>query len=229
VKLIYVVDDEEEILEIISINLKAENYNVNEFHSGNQLLNNLLNTNNLPNLIILDIMMEGINGLDICRKIRSDKRFLSIPIIFLTAKTSEEDRIKGLELGGDDYIIKPFNIKELILRVKAVLKRYTEDTTNTTNIHKYYNLIVYKDLFRATLNDNPLKLTKTEFQILTLFFDNPNQFFSREQIIDKIWHDNSFVTERTVDVHIQRLRTKLKECKTLISTYSGVGYGYFTE
>lgn len=228
---IFIVDDEEEILEILSVNLRAENYEVKEFPSGNQLINQILNEKEIPDLILLDVMMEGINGFDVCRKIRSDDRFTDIPIIFLTAKSSEEDRITGLEFGGDDYISKPFNIKELLLRVKAVLKRNSNSKLNgdTQKVFKFKDLTLMKDSFLVFLKEDPLKLTKTEFNLLLLFFENPGRFFSREEIINRVWSDDTFVTERTVDVHIQRLRKKLKDCKTLISTYSGVGYGYFPE
>ncbi len=226
-----VVDDEEDLLEILSINLKSEGYEVQKFISGNQFLNEILNGKDLPDLVLLDIMMDGINGLDVCRKMRMDIRFQTIPVIFLTAKTGIKDKIQGLEWGGDDYITKPFNIKELLLRVKAVLKRIPKDMEigDIQNIFTYKDLTVKRDSFLATLDDQSIKLTKTEFHLLLLFLENPGRFFPRQEIIDFIWTDDTYISERTVDVHIQRLRKKLKHCKTLISTYSGVGYGYFPD
>ncbi len=226
--LIYVIDDEEELLEILSINLKSEGYEVQEFISGNQLINQLLNGKVIPDLLLLDIMMEGMNGYEVCRKIRLDERFQNIPIIFLTAKSAEEDRIAGFEYGGDDYISKPFSIKELLLRVKVLLKRMSrEDEIGGHKVFYYRNLTLIKDSFQVMYDEKPLRLTKTEFHLLLLFFENPGRFFAREEIINRVWNEESYVTERTVDVHIQRLRKKLKNCKEVISTYSGVGYGYF--
>ena len=228
---IFVVDDEEEIIEILQVNLTAEGYDVEGFTSGTKLINRMLNENEKADLIILDVMMEGMSGFDVCRKIQSDSRFKDIPVIFLTAKTDEDDRIRGLELGGEDYISKPFSIRELLLRVKAVLKRsghnFDEEQPQGERIFQHKGLTLIKDSFTSTLNGNPLKLTKTEFLLLVLFFENPGRFFSRDDIIDRVWGDDTVVTERTVDVHIQRLRKKLSDCKSLISTYSGVGYGYF--
>ncbi|HEO65829.1 MAG TPA: response regulator transcription factor, partial [Spirochaetes bacterium] len=144
-----VVDDEEDLLEILSINLKSEGYEVQKFISGNQFLNEILNGKDLPDLVLLDIMMDGINGLDVCRKMRMDIRFQTIPVIFLTAKTGIKDKIQGLEWGGDDYITKPFNIKELLLRVKAVLKRIPKDMEigDIQNIFTYKDLTVKRDSF----------------------------------------------------------------------------------
>ncbi len=226
--LIYIIDDEEELLEILAINLKSEGYDVKEFISGNELINQLLNGKVIPDLLLLDIMMEGMNGYEVCRKIRLDERFQNIPIIFLTAKTGEEERIAGFEYGADDYISKPFNIKELLLRVKVLLKRVSQnDGVDGHKIFYYKNLTLIKDSFQVMYNEQPLQLTKTEFHLLLLFFENPGRFFAREEIINRVWDEESYITERTVDVHIQRLRKKLKDCKELISTYSGVGYGYF--
>ncbi len=228
---IYLVDDEEDILQILTINLSREGYVTKEFTSGNQLINTLINSDEIPDLIILDIMMEGINGFDVCRKLRTDPRFQNIPIIFLTAKISEEERIRGLEIGSDDYITKPFSLKELILRVKSVLKRNAPEqlSTHSENILVYKDLKLMKDSFMVYLNSELLKLTKTEFQLLLLFLENPGRYFTRDEIINRVWSDDTFVTERTVDVHIQRLRKKLKDHKDIISTFSRVGYGILTD
>ncbi|MDH5680237.1 MAG: response regulator transcription factor [Spirochaetota bacterium] len=226
-KRVFVVDDEEEILEILTINLKAEGYDVKDFPSGNKLINYLLNSPEKPHLIILDIMMEGINGYDTCRKIRSDSRFQHIPVIFLSAKSSEDSKILGLEYGGDDYITKPFSIKELLLRVNAVLKRTEPPSEKPNTSYHYGKLSLTKETHQAVLSNEPLSLTKTEFSLLILFMENPSRYFSREEILRFVWPDDSEISERSVDVHIRRLRAKLKDHKDLIRTYSGVGYGFF--
>ncbi|GMT50018.1 MAG: DNA-binding response regulator [bacterium] len=226
--LIYIIDDEEELLEILSINLKSEGYEVKEFLSGNELINQLLNGTAIPDLLLLDIMMEGMTGYEVCRKLRLDGRFQNIPIIFLTAKSGEEERIAGFEYGADDYISKPFSTKELLLRVKVLLKRVSRnDEMDESKVFHYQNLTLIKDSFQVMHDEAPLRLTKTEFHLLLLFFEHPGRFFTREEIINRVWNEESYITERTVDVHIQRLRKKLKSCKDLISTYSGIGYGYF--
>ncbi len=228
---VFIVDDELELLDILSINLRSEGYYVVEFSSGNAVINHLLNSNSIPDLIILDIMMNGINGFDVCRKIRSDERYKNIPIIYLSAKSEVHSRIRALELGGDDYITKPFSIKELLLRVKAVINRTSSkpNDNNIKNVFTYKGLTLLKDSFTSTLNGHNLKLTKTEFKILLLFFENPKRFFSRDEIINRLWANDSLVVDRTVDVHIQRLRKKLEDCKTFILTYPGVGYGYSSD
>jgi len=223
---VFVVDDEVEIVEIVAFNLRSEGYDVKEFTSGNALINDLLNETEFPQLIILDVMMEGINGFDVCNKLRSDNRFSHIPIIFLTAKSNENERIMGLESGGDDYITKPFAIKELLLRVNNVLKR-NRPTHPHQNTIQYKNLTIHKESHQVAINNSPIKLTKTEYNLLLLFFENPKRYFTRDEILNHIRNDNNQITERAIDVHIQRLRKKLNQYKEAISTYSGVGYGFF--
>lgn len=227
-KRIYVVDDEEHLLEILHYNLSKEGYSVKTFRNGLELINHLLDKKNEnPDLILLDIMMDKMDGIETCRKIRDNKGFQNIPVIFLTAKSDEVDKILGLEMGGDDYMTKPFSVKELTSRVKAVLRRSGKEDAEpetTRTILQFKNLKLDTEKIMFFVNNQMIKLTKTEFLIIRLFLDNIGKIFSRDEIITKIWED-SYVSDRTVDVHIRRLRKKIGEEFDLIQTYSGFGYG----
>lgn len=231
-KLIFAVDDEQDILDIIKINLSFNNYEVETFLSAEAVLTEI-NNRNIPDLIILDIMMEGMDGYDLCKKIRSDEKASSIPIIFLSAKSEEFDKVLGLELGADDYLTKPFSIKELTSRVKAVLRRtiaqsdsnLKNDNQNET-VLKYKGLELFPDQYRVTVDSKSVKLTKTEFEMLHLFLKHPDKIFSRDNIIDSIRGNDVYVVDRTIDVHIMNLRKKIGQYKNIVTTFSGVGYGF---
>ncbi|MBN2038396.1 MAG: response regulator [Spirochaetes bacterium] len=225
-KLIYAIDDEADIQEIIRINLKSEGYEVRTFSSAEKALPEIEKAE--PDLIILDIMMDGMDGYEFCRKLRSDDRWKNIPIIFLSAKSEEFDKVLGLELGGDDYVTKPFSVRELISRTKAVLRRSgapdaVED--HERKIYKYLGVDLDPEKFSLKVDGDDVKLTKTEFELLHLFMKYPGKIFTRDNIIDSIKGEDIYVIDRTIDVHIMNLRKKLGKYKSMVSTFSGVGYG----
>jgi two-component system alkaline phosphatase synthesis response regulator PhoP len=228
-KRIFIVDDEEHILEILNYNLTKEGFEVKEFKNGLEVMNNLLDErSDLPDLMILDVMMDKMDGVEVCKKIRDNSKLRSIPIVFLTAKSDEVDKVVGLEMGGDDYMTKPFSVKELISRVKAILRRTSpaeiKESTASKKFLSFKNLKLNTEKIMFFVDDESIKLTKTEFLIIKLFLENIGKIFSRDEIINRVW-DDAYVSDRTVDVHIRRLRKKMEKSCDLIQTYSGFGYG----
>lgn len=225
-KIIFVIDDEKDIREILKINLENEGFSVTAFSSADNAKKGF--ESEKPDLIILDVMMEGKDGFEFCREIRSDEKLKFIPIIFLSAKSEEFDKVLGLELGGDDYLTKPFSIKELRSRIKAILRR----SENASEIKKPTVLLSYKGVelnteqYSLKVDNEEIKLTKTELNILSLFMENPGKIFSRDNIINSVRGHDVFVVDRTIDVHIMNLRKKLGQYKNIITTFSGVGYGF---
>jgi len=221
-KKILVVDDDHDICEILSFNLKHEGYEVDAVYSAEDALKKLS-----PEycLILLDVMMGGMSGYQMAEKLRKEGN--NINIIFLTAKDSENDMLTGFSVGADDYISKPFSLKEVSARVKAVLKRDSGNTTETEQ-----KLLVVDGLqinFQSKevkIGDESIPLTKTEFEILSLLAQNPTRVYSRQNIISQVWKDTIYITERTVDVHITRLRKKLGAKGSLISSRAGFGYKF---
>jgi len=223
-KKIYVIDNEKDLQEILHVNLSKEGYNVKTFSSAEEALKIIEKDH--PDLILLDIMMDGMDGYDFCKKIRYSEQLKLVPIIFLSAKSEEFDKVLGLELGGDDYITKPFGIKELISRVKAVLRRTCTKRNETgDNILKYEGVELHSNKYQLLVDGNKVKVTKTEFEILQLFMKYPGKVYTRDNIINSIKGEDIFVIDRTIDVHIMNLRKKLGRYKTMISTFAGVGYG----
>lgn len=224
---VLIVDDEPDICEILEFNLKNEGLNVTSAHSAEEGLEKL---DDNCNLILLDVMMDGMSGYKMAEKLRAAKNL--IPIIFLTAKRSENDMLTGFSVGGDDYIIKPFSIKEVIARVKAILKREAlkselkQDSDKTTEIINLGTLKLNKTNKEAYIDEQLIALTKTEFELLQHLMSNMNQLFSREELINTVWKDNTYITERTVDVHITRLRKKIGEYGKCITSRSGYGYQF---
>jgi len=223
-KKIFIVDDEIDIQNIIEVSLKKEGYDTFTFSSAEEASESL--SKNTPDLIILDIMMEGMDGYEFCRKLRSSDKFSDIPVIFLSAKSDEFDRV--LELGGDDYMAKPFSIKELRSRVKAVLRRTSKKSSSADTAKKiqYKGIEIYPEQYRLSVDSKDIKLTKTEFEILHLFLKNPEKIFTRDNIIDSIRGNDVYVIDRTIDVHIMNIRKKIGPYKNVITTFSGVGYGF---
>jgi len=222
-KLITIVDDEEDILELVGHHLKREGFKVKEFHNGRDFLSFLESV--VPDLAVLDIMLPGIDGLEICRMLKSKTSTNSVPIIMLTAKASEADIVVGLELGADDYIVKPFSPRELVARVKTVLRRTTaiEDQGNVIRIGP---LVVNTEKYEVSVEGNKLNLTTTEFKILELLAEGKGRVFTRDQLLKKkrLWGDDKLVYDRTIDVHIKNLREKLGIAGNMIKTVRSIGY-----
>lgn len=221
-KKVWVVEDESDIANLISYNLRKERFDVSVFYYGEGFLESL--GRELPELVILDLMLPGIDGLDICRIMRSDERTQSVPIIILTAKGTELDVVLGLELGADDYVVKPFSVRELIARVKAVLRR--AERPQEDKILGFEGLSVDLGSFEVKVDDTPVELTYAEFRTLGLLISKPGRVFTRRQIIEGIWDDYRVVTYKTVDVHVAHLRKKLGKYGHFIKTVRGVGYKF---
>jgi two-component system, OmpR family, alkaline phosphatase synthesis response regulator PhoP len=223
---IFIIDDEEDIRDIIQINLRAEGYAVSCFSSAEEALKAL--ESSVPDLFILDIMMPGIDGFEFCRRVRASAAWKDIPIVFLSAKSDEIDRVLGLELGGDDYMTKPFSVKELKSRVKAIFRRMSRPEAGGSSPHilSHEGIELNPDHYSLTVDGNGVDLTKTEFEILRLLLANPGKIFTRDNIIDSIKGQDVYVIDRTIDVHVMNLRKKLGRYKNVIKTFSGVGYGF---
>jgi DNA-binding response OmpR family regulator len=221
-KKLLVVDDECDICEILSFNLENEGYEVDTASSAEDAIKKLSPEHNL---ILLDIMMGGMSGFRLAEKLRKEGN--DVPIIFLTAKDAENDMLTGFSVGADDYISKPFSLKEVSARVKAVLKRTSEKVeAKAENIVKIDDLLIDIASKEVKVGDSTILLTKTEFEILLLLASNPLRVYSREQIISVVWKDTPYITERTVDVHITRLRKKLGIKAYCISNRPGFGYKF---
>jgi DNA-binding response OmpR family regulator len=217
---IAVVDDEPDILHLVSIHLKKAGYSVEEFLDGASLLNFL--GSGTPDLVILDIMLPDFNGFEICKMLKNDEKLASIPIIMLTAKGLETDKVTGLEIGADDYITKPFSPKELVARVQAVLRRTAPSKQQTTL--SIGGITIDPEQFEVIVEKESVSLTLVEFKILYLLAVNRGKVFSRERILDHLWGSEKSVIDRTVDVHIKNLREKLGPAGDLIKNIRGVGY-----
>ena len=221
-KRILVVDDESDIREILSFNLENEGYEVEAVASAEEALRVLTPDHAL---ILLDVMMGGMSGYRMAEKLRREGN--TVPIIFLTAKDTENDMLTGFSVGGDDYISKPFSLKEVSARVKAVTKRIAEETKPAAGERLTVGDVVM-DLAAKEMSiaGESIPLTKTEFEILALLAANPSRIFSREAIIDRLWKDAPYTTERTVDVHITRLRKKMGARAAWLSSKAGYGYRF---
>jgi DNA-binding response OmpR family regulator len=222
-KRILVVDDERDICEILSFNLENEGYGVDTAPSAEEALARLSPEHDL---ILLDVMMGGMSGYHLAERLRREGN--AVPIVFLTAKDTENDMLTGFSVGGDDYISKPFSLKEVSARVKAVLKRSAESAAAPGKGEQLTVGDVTLDLATKELSigGGSVSLTKTEFEILALLARNPSRIFSREEIIDRLWKDAPYTTERTVDVHITRLRKKMGPRASWISSKAGYGYRF---
>jgi len=217
---ILVVDDEADLREILQFNLESEGYRVDTAESAEQALKLLTGEHKL---ILLDVMMGGMSGFKMAEKLRKE-RHDTTPIIFLTAKGTENDMLTGFNIGGDDYIAKPFSIKELSARVKAVLRRSDREQQEKPRVIQIGAIHIDLSTKQISVNERLVPLTKKEFEILKLFAQTPGRIFSREEILDRVWDDDGFVLERTVDVHITRLRKKLGDQGHCIVNRSGYGY-----
>ncbi len=217
---VLVVDDEEDVVEVVSHFLQQEGYTVQTAYDGEEALRK---ANPDIHLILLDVMLPGLDGFAVCRALRSRAETETIPIIFLTAKVEEEDQVRGLMMGGDDYITKPASPQVIIAHVKAVLRRTGVDESRMIHVN---DLAIYEDEYRATIDSKDLGLTLTEFELLRYLVRHPRKAFTRQQLLETIWKDAMMVTERTVDAHIKNLREKLGGFAQHIQTVRGVGYRF---
>jgi phosphate regulon transcriptional regulator PhoB len=227
-KTILVVDDEKDIVELVAYNLVREGYRVAKAYDGHQALQYI--RENKPDLVILDLMLPGISGFEICRMIRKKPDTEGLPIIMLTAKTDSVDKIMGLEIGADDYMTKPFDVRELLARVRAVLRRWeTHATPEDVDKISLPGLEVNFRTYEVTVEGKKIDLGPTELKLLQFFVMNPGRVYTREQLLDHIWGSESFVEPRTVDVHISRLRAGIEKDKdnpSLVLTVRGIGYRF---
>jgi len=223
-KNILAVDDEEDILELLRFNLAREGYQVRCSTSGEEALR--IARNKPVDLIVLDLMLPGMDGLDVTRKIKNDPRIKHIPIIMLTAKGEEADIVTGLELGANDYVTKPFSPRILVARIKAALRTAAETSADGHEIIRIHGLEIHPGRRQVSLGDQPVDLTYTEFQVLHYLAQRPGWVFTRAQIVDAVRGDDYPVTDRSVDVQIVGLRKKLGAYGTYIETVRGVGYRF---
>lgn len=223
-KHILVVDDEADIVELVSYNLKKEGFSVDSALNGETALGKIRKSK--YDLVVLDLMLPGIQGIELCRILRNDPKTESLPIIMLTAKGEEVDRILGLEMGADDYIAKPFSPRELVARVKAVLRRSMEKPP-AEKILKVVELVIDRERYTVSIKGKPVKLSATEFKLLLFLVERKGKVFNRQQLLDAVWSEEAFVEPRTVDVHIRRLRAHIEEDPAhprYIKTMRGIGY-----
>lgn len=221
IKTIAIVDDEPDIIELVSIHLNKAGFRVKSFEMAVDLLQYL--TSNIPDLIILDLMLPDGDGIDICKLLKKEDRTSSIPVIMLTARNEEMDRILGLEIGADDYVTKPFSPRELVARIKAVLRR-EEKTTKVNQISLGDAILIDLQKYEVLVDNKKIDLTSTEFKILKLLTEKIGWVYSRETILDYLGVQEKGVLDRTVDVHIKNLREKLGVYSHIIKNIRGVGY-----
>ncbi|GET26268.1 DNA-binding response regulator [Prolixibacter sp. NT017] len=218
---ILVVDDEPDLCEILQFNLESEGFNVDTAFSAEEALE-------LPiekyDLILLDVMMGEISGFKLANILRKDERLKYIPVIFVTAKTTENDTLTGFNLGAEDYISKPFSVKEVIARVKVALRHVKDQREKKTSVISISNLNIFPEEKKLVINGHTINLTKKEFEILLLLCKHPGKVFTREEILTQIWEQESYILDRTVDVNITRLRKKIGSDSKKIVTRQGYGY-----
>ncbi len=220
-KTIAVLDDEPDILELVCLHLERAGFKAIPYECASPFLRSLHESR--PDLLILDLMLPDMHGTAVCRKIRSDPSTRSLPSILLTAMVDEPERITGLEMGADDYITKPFSPRELVARVRAVLRRTADRPTGENEI-SIGPIVLFPDRFRAEVSGVKVDLTPTEFRILLTLAESPGRVFSRAQILETLWEGEKFVFERTVDVHIRNIREKLGSESAMLQNVRGIGY-----
>ena len=224
---ILVVDDEKDLCEILKFNLENEGYEVDTANSAEEALKMNISS---YHLLLLDVMMGEISGFKMANLLKKDKKTAQVPIIFITAKDTENDTVTGFNLGADDYISKPFSLREVIARVKAVLRRTaTSDTEKAPEQLCYQSLVIDITKKKVSIDGEEVPLTKKEFEILFLLLQNKGRVFSREDILSRIWSDEVYVLDRTIDVNITRLRKKIGTYGKRIVTRLGYGYCFETE
>jgi len=220
---VLIIEDDPDIAESLKFNLEREGLSTVTALTAEQGLIEGLNQSNPPVLIMLDLMLPGMSGTELCRRFRREPQTRRTPIIILTAKSSESDRVAGLDLGADDYITKPFSVRELLARVRAVLRRVSEDATKTYEDDLL--MIDFADI-RVVCKGTRVKLTNKEFTLLSVLSKSADRVLTRQQLLDSVWGHQYYGDARTLDVHIRRLRQKLGECGNCIETVVGVGYRF---
>ncbi len=220
---ILIVEDEADIAESLHYNLKREGFRPTIAESGEKGLRIALDEKTTPSLVILDLMLPGMSGMELCRRLRRESMTQDTPIIMLTAKAAESEKIAGLEVGADDYIIKPFSVKEVTARVRAVLRRVEKEPDPT---YKDPRVTVDFNDMRVVCDDQSVKLTRKEFTLLEYLIKNTGRVATRQQLLDNVWGYTYFGDTRTLDVHIRRLRQKMDGCGSSIETVVGVGYRF---
>ncbi|MBP7768111.1 MAG: response regulator transcription factor [Prevotella sp.] len=220
---ILVVDDEEDLCEILKFNLETEGYQVTTANSAEEAL-----TLDLPhfNLMLLDVMMDGMSGFALAKQLKANSDTAHVPIVFLTARDTENDTVTGFNLGADDYISKPFSIREVLVRVRAVLRRTDERHAVHSAVISYQGLVINLDRKTVAIDGEEISFTKTEFELLRLLLSERGRVFSRQELLEKVWPRDVMVLDRTVDVNITRLRKKIGRFSKCIVTRLGFGY-YF--
>lgn len=225
---ILIVDDEPAIRQMLGFTLSGDGYNFTEAGDAEEAQVQI--DEEEPSLILLDWMLPGVSGVDFARKLKREPRTVAIPIIMLTARGDEADKVKGLEIGADDYVTKPFSTKELLARVRAVLRRAQQAPNPPVLVGtlEYAGLVLDLSTHRVTANTTELDLSPTEYRLLHFFFTHPERVYTRSQLLDRVWGDNVYIEERTVDVHIRRLRKTLQShgFERLIQTVRSVGYRF---
>ncbi len=223
-KRVLIIDDDYDLCEILSFNIEAQGYQVSVAHSAQEAVK--LNIASFD-LLLLDVMMPGMSGFQLAQELKEDYIYSQVPIIFLTALDSEDDILKGFDLGADDYIAKPFSIKELLARVKAVLNRMSQQQ-HVDNQLRFDGIVIDTHSKTVTIDGENVALTKTEYELLLFFLKHKNEVFTREQLVEHVWPTNTVVTLRTIDVNITRLRKKLGQYASHIITRTGFGYCFET-
>lgn len=220
------VDDEEDLLEILSYNLKKDGYSVFTATNGESAIDKALKVK--PDLIVLDIMMDELDGFEVCKILRGKEETKNTPIIFLSAKTEEIDEILGLELGADDYITKPFSPRKVLAKVRAIFRRVSIDKAEKSQL----DVITVKGIeinfpnFTVTIDQEEKKFLRKEFQLLYHLMKHPRRAFSRDELLDSVWGDDAYFTDRTVDVHVAKIRKKLGQYSNYLKTVQGIGYKF---
>lgn len=227
-KRILLVDDEKDILDLLEFNLESEGYKTSKAQDGDEALRKARDKK--PDLILLDIMLPKKDGFEVIRELRASKETMDIPVIFLTAKDSEIDEVVGLELGADDYIIKPISIRKLLARVKKAFRKTPQQSIQSSDVLEFDNLKIDPASYQVSVDQKEIMLTKKEFEILLFLARRPGRVITRRILLDELWDDNVVVIDRTVDVHIRKIREKLGEnYQDYIETIKGVGYRFKSE
>ena len=221
-KKILIIEDETDIVEFVTFNLIRDGFDVISAKTGEEGLKKALTE--MPDLILLDIMLPGLNGLDVCRALKNKEQTHHIPIVMLTARNEDVDIITGLEIGATDYVTKPFSPKVLIARLRAILRHDDENIKNDTARIIFRDITIDQGKHTVSVKDNPIQLTLTEFQILLVLIRRPGWVFSRTQMIDELREGHQVITDRAIDVQIANLRKKLGSCGDYVETVRGIGY-----